>query len=51
MTSAAQAQQLLRQGRVTEAEQAFQKILESEPDHIQALNVVALVAFRGGNPG
>jgi aspartate beta-hydroxylase len=48
MPSATQAQTLLRQGRIREAEQAFQKILETDPHHIQALNVVALMEFRGG---
>jgi aspartate beta-hydroxylase len=49
MTSAEQAQQLLRQGRIREAEQAFQKLLEAEPQHVQALNVLGLAAFRGGD--
>jgi aspartate beta-hydroxylase len=49
MTSAEQAQQLLRQGRIREAEQAFQQLLETEPQHIQALNFLALSAFRGGD--
>jgi aspartate beta-hydroxylase len=48
MASAAQAQQLLRQGRVGEAERAFQEILEADPNHVQALNVVGLMAFRAG---
>jgi aspartate beta-hydroxylase len=48
MTSAAEAQQLLRQGRIREAEHAFQKVLETDPHHVQALNVVALVALRTG---
>ena len=48
MTPAAQAQQLLQQGRIKEAEQAFQRVLETDPQHIQALNVVALAAFRNG---
>jgi aspartate beta-hydroxylase len=48
MTSAAQAQQLLRQGRTKEAEQAFQQLLEADPRHVQALNVVGLAAFRDG---
>ncbi len=50
MTSAEQAQQLLRQGRIREAEEAFYRILESEPQHVQALNVVGLGALRDGNP-
>jgi aspartate beta-hydroxylase len=46
MISAAEAQQLLHQGRVAEAERAFASILEKEPDNVQALNVMALVALR-----
>lgn len=49
MTSAEQAQLLLKQGRFREAEQAFSRILETEPQHIQALNVVGLAALRAGN--
>jgi aspartate beta-hydroxylase len=47
MISAAEAQQLLQQGRVAEAERAFASILEKEPDNVQALNIMALVALRG----
>jgi predicted Zn-dependent protease len=49
MTLAAQAQQLLLQGRVSEAERAFEQILHSDPNDVQALNIVALVALRGGD--
>lgn len=49
MSLAAQAQELLRQGRVAEAERAFERVLDTEPGHVQALNVTALVALRGGN--
>jgi aspartate beta-hydroxylase len=49
MTLAAQAQQLLLQGRVSEAERAFEQILDADPHHVQALNIVALVAMRGGD--
>jgi aspartate beta-hydroxylase len=45
---AAQAQELLRQGRIPEAESAFSRLLDESPDHIEALNVVALAAMRGG---
>lgn len=48
MTSAEQAQQLLRQGRIREAEQAFQQLLDADPRHVQALNVLALAAYRDG---
>ncbi|HME40156.1 MAG TPA: aspartyl/asparaginyl beta-hydroxylase domain-containing protein [Steroidobacteraceae bacterium] len=48
MTSAEEAQQLLRQGRIREAEHAFQRVLEADPHHVQALNVIALGALRSG---
>ena len=48
MTSAAEAQQLLRQGRVAEAERAFLQILDTSPDDVEALNVAALIALRNG---
>jgi aspartate beta-hydroxylase len=47
MMSAEQAQLLLREGRIAEAERAFATILAREPDHVQALNIMALVALRG----
>jgi aspartate beta-hydroxylase len=46
MNAYAQAQQLLREGRVAEAEQAYERILLQSPDHVEALNVVALAALR-----
>jgi len=49
MTSAAEAQQLLRQGRVAEAERAFMEILTVSPDNLEALNVAALIALRNGD--
>jgi aspartate beta-hydroxylase len=49
MTSlAAKAQDLLRQGRIPEAESAFARLLEESPDHVEALNVLALSALRSG---
>ena len=48
--SASEAQQLLRQGRIEEAERAFEHLLEREPDHVEALNVLSLVALRNGAP-
>lgn len=48
MTSAAEAQQLLREGRLLEAELAFERVLEGSPDHVEALNVLALGALRKG---
>ena len=44
MISAEEAQLLLHQGKVADAERAFAAILEREPDNIQALNVLALRA-------
>src|SRR5450759_4074250 len=49
MSLAAEAQELLRQGRIPEAESAFARLLEKDPDHLEALNVVALTALRTGN--
>lgn len=49
MSLAAEAQELLRQGRIPEAESAFARLLEKHPDHLEALNVVALSALRTGN--
>jgi aspartate beta-hydroxylase len=46
MISVEEAQLLLRQGNVAEAERAFAAILERQPDNIQALNVMALRALR-----
>jgi aspartate beta-hydroxylase len=46
MTSAAEAQELLQQGRLADAEQAFAALLKTEPDNIQALNFMALTALR-----
>jgi aspartate beta-hydroxylase len=48
MTLAAEAQELLRQGRIPEAESAFRRVLDASPDHVEALNVVALSALRSG---
>lgn len=48
MMSVEQAQLLLREGRVAEAERAFAAILAQKPDQVEALNVMALVALRRG---
>jgi aspartate beta-hydroxylase len=48
MSLAGKAQELLRQGRIPEAETAFARLLEQSPDHVEALNVLALGALRGG---
>jgi aspartate beta-hydroxylase len=49
MMSVEQAQLLLHEGRIAEAERAFAAILAQEPDHVQALNVMALVAQRSAD--
>jgi aspartate beta-hydroxylase len=49
MISVEQAQLLLREGRIAEAERAFAAILAQEPDHVQALNMMALVALRSAD--
>jgi aspartate beta-hydroxylase len=48
--SALEAQQLLRQGRVDEAEAAFEQVLATDPNHVESLNVLGLVALRKGAP-
>jgi aspartate beta-hydroxylase len=48
MSGAAEARKLLDAGRIAEAERAYQKVLETEPDNVDALNVVALGALRQG---
>jgi aspartate beta-hydroxylase len=45
---AAEARELLRQGRISEAESAFMRVLDAVPDHVEALNVLAMSALRGG---
>jgi aspartate beta-hydroxylase len=49
MISVEEAQLLLREGRIAEAERAFAAILAKEPGHVQALNVMALVALRSAD--
>jgi aspartate beta-hydroxylase len=48
MTSALEARRLLDSGRIAEAERAYLSVLESEPDNVEALNVVALAALGDG---
>jgi aspartate beta-hydroxylase len=50
MSLAAEARDLLRQGRIAEAESVFARLLDETPDHIEALNVLALSALRDGKP-
>ncbi len=44
--SAQQAQQLLREGRIAEAEALYEQVLKGSPDNAEALNFVALAALR-----
>src|ERR1700682_1830070 len=48
MSLAAKAQELLRQGRLPEAESAFARLLEESPDHVEAPTIFALSALRSG---
>ena len=45
-----QARRLLRQGRVPEAERLFASVLETQPDHVEALNALGVAALRTGGP-
>lgn len=47
--SSSQAQQLLQQGRLQEAEQAARSALQRSSSDVDALNVLGLVALRGGD--
>jgi len=49
MNAAEQGHLLLKQGRAKEAEAEFRRVLEKDPDHVEALNVVALAALREGD--
>ncbi len=49
MNAAEQGHLLLKQGKAKEAELAFRRVLEAEPDHVEALNVVGLAALRDGD--
>ncbi|HEX2789605.1 MAG TPA: aspartyl/asparaginyl beta-hydroxylase domain-containing protein [Steroidobacteraceae bacterium] len=46
MNASAQARQLLSEGRVAEAEQAYERVLQQAPEDAEALNVIALAALR-----
>jgi aspartate beta-hydroxylase len=49
MNAAEQGHLLLKQGKVKEAEAAFSSVLEQDPDHVEALNVLGLAALRDGD--
>src|SRR3982751_3996544 len=49
MNAAEQGHLLLKQGKAREAEVAFSAVLESDPDHVEALNVLGLAALREGD--
>jgi aspartate beta-hydroxylase len=49
MNAAEQGHLLLKQGKVKEAEVAFRRVLEADPDNIEALNVLGLSALRDGD--
>jgi aspartate beta-hydroxylase len=49
MNAAEQGHLLLKQGKAKEAEVEFRRVLEGEPDHIEALNVLGLAALRDGD--
>lgn len=46
--SASEARELLRQGRLLEAERLYERVLENAPDDVEALNMVALAELRKG---
>ncbi len=46
--SASEARELLRQGRLLEAERLYERVLENAPDDVEALNIVALAQLRKG---
>lgn len=48
MSTLTEAQRLLRQGRIAEAERASRAVLERSPDDVEALNILALAAIRDG---
>src|SRR5262245_59934004 len=50
MSPVSDARELLRTGRIAEAERIYAEVLNESPDDIEALNVVALGALRAGQP-
>lgn len=49
MNDAEQGHLLLKQGKAREAEAAFAAVLQGDPDHVEALNVLGLAALRDGD--
>jgi aspartate beta-hydroxylase len=49
MNVAEQGHSLLKQGKVRDAEALFRRLLETDPDHVEALNVIGLAALRDGD--
>ena len=47
-TTVAEARELLRQGRFSEAERVYERVLETSPNDVEALNMVALAEGRQG---
>jgi aspartate beta-hydroxylase len=50
MATLTEAQRLLREGRLADAERASRAVLERSPDDVEALNIVGLAAIRDGEP-
>jgi len=48
MNPVSDARELLRTGRIAEAERLYAEVLDQSPDDVEALNVVAMGALRGG---
>jgi len=48
VTATLEARRLLEGGRIAEAERAYEMVLETAPDNVEALNVVALATLRSG---
>ena len=42
MSPVGDARELLRTGRIAEAERVYEQVLDQSPDNIEALNVVAI---------
>src|SRR5712672_3535699 len=49
MTTSSEAQALLRQGRMREAEDAYERVLERDPNDVEALNVLGMGYLNRGN--